>query len=84
VKSWQGKAKLTKHVESECMMFNLIWHSFIHTEHLHSASSRELLRGAPDSSTAKKSSLNLRKNAGDKALSSTRQASGDVEAEKWR
>ena len=32
-------------------------HSFIHTEHLYSASSRELLRGAPDSSTAKKSSL---------------------------
>ena len=30
-------------------------HSFIHTEHLYSASSRELLRGAPDSSTAKKS-----------------------------
>src|SRR6218665_530048 len=29
-------------------------HSFIHTEHLYSASSRELLRGAPDSSTAKK------------------------------
>src|SRR6218665_2370703 len=26
-------------------------HSFIHTEHLYSASSRELLRGAPDSST---------------------------------
>ena len=35
--------------------------SFIHTEHLYSASSRELLRGAPDSSTAKKSSLKLRK-----------------------
>src|SRR6218665_2087148 len=32
-------------------------HSFIHTEHLYSASSRELLRGAPDSSTSKKSSL---------------------------
>ena len=36
-------------------------HSFIHTEHLYSASSRELLRGAPYSSTAKKSSLKLRK-----------------------
>ena len=36
-------------------------HSFIHTEHLYTASSRELLRGAPDSSTAKKSSLKLRK-----------------------
>ena len=32
-------------------------HSFIHTEHLYSASSRELLRGASDSSMAKKSSL---------------------------
>jgi len=32
-------------------------HSFIHTEHLYSASSRGLLRGAPDSSTAKKSSV---------------------------
>ena len=31
-------------------------YSFIHTEHLHSASSRELLGGAPDSSAAKKSS----------------------------
>ena len=36
-------------------------HSFIHTEHLYSASSRGLLRDAPDSSTAKKSSLKLRK-----------------------
>src|SRR6218665_2388299 len=36
-------------------------HSFIHTKHLYSASSRGLLRGAPDSSTAKKSSLKLRK-----------------------
>src|SRR6218665_2141186 len=35
--------------------------SFIHPEHFYSASSRELLRGAPDSSTAKKSSLKLRK-----------------------
>src|SRR6218665_3221585 len=34
-------------------------HSFIHTEHLYSASSRELLRGAPDSSAAKKSRLAL-------------------------
>ena len=36
-------------------------HSFIHTEHLYSASSKEQIRGAPDSSTAKKSSLKLRK-----------------------
>src|SRR6218665_2019168 len=43
-----------------CLTHSFI-HSFIHTEHLYSASSRELLRGAPDSSTAKKSSLKLRK-----------------------
>ena len=43
-----------------CMNSEYI-HSFIHTEHLYSASSRELLRGAPDSSTAKKISLKLRK-----------------------
>jgi len=36
-------------------------YSFIHIEHLYSASSRELLRGAPNSSTAKKSSLKVRK-----------------------
>jgi len=36
-------------------------HSFIHTEHLYSASSRKLLRDPTDSSTAKKSCLKLRK-----------------------
>ena len=46
--------------------------SFIRIEHLYSASSRELLRGAPDSSTAKKSSLKVRENAGDKALGKIR------------
>ena len=46
----------------------VVVHSFIHIEHLYRASSRELLRGASDSSTAKKSSLKLRKNADDKAL----------------
>src|SRR6218665_3316408 len=35
--------------------------SFIYIEHLYSASSRELLRGATDSSSAKKSSLKVRK-----------------------
>jgi len=35
--------------------------SFIHIEHLYSASSRELLSRAPDSSTAKKNSLKVRK-----------------------
>ena len=51
-------------------------HSFIHIEHLYSASSRELLRDAPDSSTAKKSSLKVRKNAGDKALGKIRSWEG--------
>jgi len=36
-------------------------HSFIHIEHLHSASSRELLRGAPDSSTLKRAVLRWEK-----------------------
>ena len=36
-------------------------HSFIHIEHLYSAPSRKLLRGAPNSSTAKKNSLKVRK-----------------------
>ena len=36
-------------------------HLFIYTKHLYSAFSRELLRSALDSSTAKKSSLKLRK-----------------------
>src|SRR6218665_3930244 len=48
------------------VLFNNNTHSFIHTKHLYSASSRGLLRGAPDSSTAKKSSLKLRKNAGER------------------
>src|SRR6218665_1491548 len=53
--------------------------SFINIEHLHSASSRELLRGDPDSSTAKKSSLKLRrKNAGDKALEKIRSLEGSL------
>jgi len=49
------------------LMSSLQQHSFIHIEHLYSASSRKLLRGAPDSSTTKKSSLKVRRNAGDKA-----------------
>src|SRR5205809_878698 len=35
--------------------------SFIHIEHLYSVPSRKLLRGAPDSSTAKKNSFKVRK-----------------------
>ena len=52
------------------VLYKNLQHSFIHSFILsiYSASSRELLRGTPDSSTAKKSSLKLRKNAGDKAL----------------
>ena len=53
---------LTKNYEKFCRIKkNIFIHSFIHIEHLYSASSRELLRSAPDSSTAKKSSLKLRK-----------------------
>src|SRR6218665_2214748 len=48
-------------VHSKLDYCNSLFHSFIHTEHLYSASSRELLRGAPHSSAAKKSSLKLRK-----------------------
>ena len=36
-------------------------HSFIHIEHLDSASSRKLLRSAPNTSTVKQSSLKVRK-----------------------
>src|SRR6218665_1373350 len=36
-------------------------HSFIHIEHLYSASSRKLLRSAPNTSTVKQSSLKVRK-----------------------
>src|SRR5688572_12945457 len=39
-------------------------HSFIHIEHLYSAPSRKLLRGAPDSSTAKKNSFKVSKERG--------------------
>ena len=40
--------------EFTAWIFHSFIHSFIHIKHLYSASSRELLRGAPDSSTAKK------------------------------
>src|SRR6218665_1672472 len=36
-------------------------HSFIHIEHLYSASSRKLLRSAPNTSTVKQSCLKVRK-----------------------
>ena len=36
-------------------------HSFIHIEHLYSASSRKLLRNSPNTSTAKQSSFKVRK-----------------------
>jgi len=42
--------------------------SFIHFEHSYSASSRKLLRSAPNTSTVKKSSLKVRKNAGERVL----------------
>src|SRR6218665_2759708 len=40
---------------------NSFIHSFIHIEHLYSASSRKLLRSAPNTSTVKQSSLKVRK-----------------------
>jgi len=36
-------------------------HSFIHIEHLYSVPTIKLLRGTPDSSAAKKNSLQVRK-----------------------
>src|SRR6218665_573376 len=45
-------------------MTNEVLHSFIHYMNLYSASSRLLLRSAPDSSTAKKSSFKARVNRG--------------------
>ena len=57
---------LNKHkLHDICYNYALI-NSFIHTEHLYSASSRKLLRGAPNFSTAKKSSLKVRTKAGEK------------------
>jgi hypothetical protein len=50
------------HGENELLIHVSRWYyiySFIHFEHLYSASSRGLLRGAPDPGTAKKSSLKL-------------------------
>ena len=44
----------------------------LHIEHLYSASPRKLHRGAPNSYTAKKSSLEVNKNAGDKVLEKRR------------
>src|SRR6218665_3558246 len=43
-----------------CLVFD-IFHSFIHIEHLYSACSRKLLRGAPNSITAKTKSLKVGK-----------------------
>jgi len=49
--------------------------SFIHIEHLYSASSRKLLRSAPNTSTVKQSSLKVRKK---------RRWSGSVKNAKFR
>src|SRR6218665_1902597 len=43
-------------------------HSFIHIKHLYSASSRKLLRSAPNTSTVKQSSPKVRKNASERVL----------------
>src|SRR6218665_1719013 len=50
--------------------------SFIHIEHLYSASSRKLLRSAPNTSTVKQSSLKVRKNAGEVVLLKMRSSGG--------
>src|SRR6218665_1309261 len=50
--------------------------SFIHIEHLYSASSRKLLRSAPNTSTVKQSSLKVRKNAGEVVLLKMRSSEG--------
>ena len=39
------------------LLLSYVIHSFIHIEHLYSASSRKLLRSAPNTSTVKQSSL---------------------------
>src|SRR5688572_2623877 len=45
-------------------LFDYVVHSFIHIEHLYSAPSRKLFRGAPDSSTDKKNSFKVSKERG--------------------
>src|SRR6218665_2673098 len=50
--------------------------SFIHIEHLYSASSSKLLRSAPNTSTVKQSSLKVRKNAGEVVLLKMRSSEG--------
>ena len=57
------------------MVFISLFHSFIHIEHLYSASSRKLLRSAPNTSTVKQSSLKVRKK---------RRRSGSVKNAKFR
>src|SRR6218665_3136611 len=49
-------------------MFHLQIHSFIHSKHLYSASSRKLFRSAPNTSMVKQSSLKVIKNAGEWVL----------------
>jgi len=51
-------------------------HSFIHIEHLYSASSRKLLRSASNTSTVKQSSLKVRKNASERVLLTMRSSEG--------
>src|SRR6218665_2834527 len=51
-------------------------HSFIHIKHLYSASSSKLLRSAPNTSTVKKNSIKVRKNAGERVLLKIRSSEG--------
>ena len=53
-----------------------VGNSFIHIEHFYSVSSRKLLRGAPNSSTTKESSFNVRTEADDKVLGNRRNLEG--------
>src|SRR5688572_5134120 len=57
-KQWQSS---TNDLLVSCCFCQRTNSSFIHIEHLYSAPSRKLLRGAPDSSTPKKNSLKGRK-----------------------
>src|SRR6218665_1822966 len=58
------------------VMLHSFIHSFIHIEHLYSASSRKLLSSALNTSMVKQSSLKVRKNAGEVVLLKMRSSEG--------
>src|SRR6218665_3186564 len=55
---------------------NYNYSSFIHIDHLYSASSRKTLRSTPNTSTVRHSSLKVRKNAGERVLLKMRSSEG--------